>query len=126
MEQRIKFLNEFMGKKLIHDESNSSGRGRWLVQTGPEMFTDSFTGESFNVEQVNEMGSCFKNMFSLEKRITGTKKEISQIAGCHFLASKPYISECVVNESIVWMFLVIDIPEFKAGNNFANLLTAQI
>lgn len=113
MEQRIKFLNELIGEKLKVDEFHSSGPGRWLVQTGPELFTDSNTGESFTIEEVNKLKSCFKNIFSLEKRITGTKRELSQIAGCHIEASKPYLTECVLNERIVWEFLVIDIPETK-------------
>ena len=87
------------------------GPGRMLIQTGPESFTDSLTGESFQTDQVKRMTEPFRNSPFIEGIITGPRERLlDQDNEVHENARIPYLTETEVQGVPCYQFKVFNIP----------------
>ena len=88
--------------------------GGTLIQTGPFIYTDTKTGESFQADQLAKLIEPFKCSPFFEGYITGSKEGLlEQNIEVHPNARTPYLTEIEVNGIHCYQFKVIDIPTIK-------------
>jgi hypothetical protein len=94
------------------------GPGRTLIQTGPETYTDSLTGENFSSDQVERMKEPFRNLPFAECKIVGTKEGLLNMdLEAHEKARIPHLTETEVNGNQYHEFRIINLPEVTKDNS---------